>query len=68
MRHFVLTMLLLPSALVAKTVVDNALLTSDASGAHWAGYGRSFDEQRFSPLAQVNADNIKNLSLASYLD
>ena len=76
MRHFVFTMLLLPSAcwagstevdccVVNKTVVDNARLTSDPSGAHWAGYGRTFDEQRFSPLAQVNADNVNNLSLAS---
>ena len=50
------------------TLVDNTLLASDPSGAHWAGYGRTFDEQRYSPLDQINAKNVKSLRLASYRD
>ncbi|HQR03614.1 MAG: PQQ-dependent dehydrogenase, methanol/ethanol family [Proteobacteria bacterium] len=50
--------------LMAATVVDNKTLTSDPDGHDWASYGRLFDEQRFSPLRQVNAANIKRLGLA----
>jgi len=48
--------------------VDNALLTRQADGRDWAGYGRSFDQQRFSPLKQINAGNVKRLGLVSSLD
>ncbi|CAB1367655.1 PQQ-dependent dehydrogenase, methanol/ethanol family [Denitratisoma oestradiolicum] len=52
----------------AATVVDNTLLTREPSGANWAGYGRTFDEQRFSPLKQINAGNIQRLGLAWTLE
>lgn len=69
MRHLYLIACLVSSACWGSaTVVDNNLLASDPEGANWAGYGRTFDEQRYSPLDQINADNVKNLSLASYLD
>jgi quinohemoprotein ethanol dehydrogenase len=54
--------------ITAATEVNNTLLTSDPGGTHWAGYGRTFDEQRYSPLDQVNAGNVKRLGLASFLD
>ncbi len=50
------------------TAVDNALLTHEPTGAHWAGYGRTFDEQRFSPLKQIDTGNISRLGLAWTLD
>ncbi|HXO57087.1 MAG TPA: PQQ-binding-like beta-propeller repeat protein, partial [Mycobacterium sp.] len=31
-------------------------------------YGRTYDEQRFSPLTQINADNVRQLGLAWYAD
>ena len=31
-------------------------------------YGRTYSEQRFSPLTKINADNAKNLGLAWYYD
>ena len=31
-------------------------------------YGRTYSEQRFSPLNKINADNVKNLGLAWYYD
>ena len=49
-------------------IVDNALLTHEPTGAHWAGYGRTFDEQRFSPLKQIDTGNISRLGLAWTLD
>jgi alcohol dehydrogenase (cytochrome c)/quinohemoprotein ethanol dehydrogenase len=34
----------------------------------WTGHGRDASEQRYSPLTQVNADNVKDLGLAWYAD
>ncbi|MFO1502638.1 MAG: PQQ-dependent dehydrogenase, methanol/ethanol family [Steroidobacteraceae bacterium] len=35
-------------------------------GAEWGAHGRDAAEQRFSPLTQVNADNVGQLGLAWY--
>ncbi|HEX3594380.1 MAG TPA: PQQ-binding-like beta-propeller repeat protein, partial [Polyangiaceae bacterium] len=49
--------------------VDAARLTA-ASGdvANWLTHGRTYDEQRYSPLSQITNANVKDLSLAWYLD
>ena len=39
-----------------------------AAGADWPGPGRTYGEQHFSPLAQVNVGNIGRLGLAWSLD
>src|SRR5690606_19481347 len=44
------------------------LLNADAERGQWLMYGRSYDEQRFSPLDQINDSNIDQLGLAWYLD
>src|SRR6516165_1043303 len=36
--------------------------------ANWPSYGRSYSEQRFSPLSRINADNAPRLGLAWYAD
>ena len=46
---------------------DSALLDS-ATGGDWPGYGRTFGEQHFSPLAEINDHNVGRLGLAWYLD
>lgn len=49
--------------------VDAArLITAEADGANWMSHGRTYDEQRFSPLDDVNAETIEDLSLAWYVD
>jgi len=49
--------------------VDAARLAQAASdGANWMSYGRTYDEQRFSPLTQINADNVQTLGLAWHAD
>ena len=49
--------------------VDAARLTSAAQdAANWLTYGRTYSEQRFSPLARITADNAKELGLAWYAD
>jgi quinohemoprotein ethanol dehydrogenase len=49
--------------------VDQArLLKGTDDPNQWAHYGGSYNEQRFSPLKAVNADNVKDLALAWYAD
>lgn len=31
-------------------------------------YARTYDEQRFSPLTQINANNVRQLGLAGFAD
>src|SRR5690606_24039907 len=49
--------------------VDHArLLQADADPGQWMAPGRTYDEQRFSPLTQINAGNVSRLGLAWYAD
>jgi glucose dehydrogenase len=48
--------------------IDNAALSATEAGTEWAGYGRTFDQQRFSPLTDINTTNIQRLGLVSWLD
>jgi quinohemoprotein ethanol dehydrogenase len=49
--------------------VDAARITAaDQDPANWMTYGRTYGEQRFSPLARITADNAKQLGLAWYAD
>ena len=49
--------------------VDQARLLKGTDDPNlWAHYGGSYNEQRFSPLKAVNADNVKNLGLAWFSD
>ncbi|MFN3472767.1 MAG: PQQ-dependent dehydrogenase, methanol/ethanol family [Blastomonas sp.] len=49
------------------TGIDGARIIQ-ADGAEWLSYGRTYDEQRFSPLDQINPGNIGELGLAWYAD
>jgi len=45
--------------------VDGARIeAADREPGNWLSYGRTYDEQRFSPLKTVDADNVKDLGLA----
>src|SRR5690606_37006074 len=48
--------------------VDNAALSDDADGRDWPAWGRSFSEQRYSPLEQINTNTVGKLGLAWALD
>jgi len=49
--------------------VDHArLLAADRSSGEWMTHGRTYDEQRFSPLDQINDRNVSRLKLAWYAD
>jgi len=49
--------------------VDDARLThADADPGQWMSYGRTYSEQRFSPLAGIDTGNVARLGLAWYAD
>ena len=50
------------------TVVDGAALADESLAEHWLGFGRTYSEQRFSPLTQINTANVANLSVTWYLN
>ncbi len=47
--------------------LDGARIQKEET-TNWLAHGRTYDEQRFSPLDQINADTIGDLGLAWYFD
>ncbi|MCI0485997.1 MAG: PQQ-dependent dehydrogenase, methanol/ethanol family [Blastocatellia bacterium] len=49
--------------------VDSARITrADKEPGNWMSHGRTYSEQRFSPLKEVNDKNVAGLGLAWYYD
>lgn len=48
-------------------VTDDMLLNADKDASNWLLYGRDYQTTRYSPLAQVNRDNVKKLRAAWHL-
>ncbi|HVN44508.1 MAG TPA: PQQ-dependent dehydrogenase, methanol/ethanol family [Steroidobacteraceae bacterium] len=63
-----LTMALVGNAHAAGAVSRKSLLTAADDPAEWLTYGRTYDEQRFAPLGQIDTANVKSLGLAWYAD
>ncbi|NWG52626.1 MAG: PQQ-dependent dehydrogenase, methanol/ethanol family, partial [Hydrogenophilaceae bacterium] len=58
-------------AACARTPADvdaRRLTNADREPGLWMSHGRTYDEQRFSPLDAINAENISRLGLAWYVD
>jgi quinohemoprotein ethanol dehydrogenase len=55
-------------AAAAGAVDRKALVAAADNRGEWLTYGRTYDEQRFSPLGQINTGNVKNLGLAWFAD
>ena len=54
---------------VAGTGVDGArIANADATPGEWLTHGRTYSEQRYSPLDEVNRDNVARLNLAWSFD
>jgi PQQ-dependent dehydrogenase (methanol/ethanol family) len=49
-------------------VTEARLLSAGRDTANWMTHGRTYDEQRFSPLDDVNANNVDELGLAWFFD
>ncbi len=63
-----LTVLLLAMAGAAaaapKPVTTERIIAADREPQNWLAHGRTYGEQRYSPLQQVNAGNVEKLGLA----
>jgi quinohemoprotein ethanol dehydrogenase len=57
-----------PAARKVAAVDTARLLDANSDAADWLTYGRTYDEQRFSPLKQINAGNVGQLQLAWHVD
>jgi quinohemoprotein ethanol dehydrogenase len=72
LTHIIMgTALLLGSQAMAQSAarVDmKRLLDADKEAGQWMTHSRTFDEQYFSPLKQINTGNVGNLGLAFYVD
>jgi len=56
------------SVIAAPAAVDGKAIAAADQGGDWRSYGRSYSEQRYSPLKQINANNVGALKLDWYLD
>jgi alcohol dehydrogenase (cytochrome c)/quinohemoprotein ethanol dehydrogenase len=52
----------------AADVNQSRIINADREPEDWMSYGRTYDEQRFSPLNQINDRNVSQLGLAWYYD
>lgn len=52
----------------ASDVTTDRLINADLEPGSWLSHGRTYSEQRFSPLDEVNRDTINDLGLAWYAD
>ena len=48
-------------------VTDQQMRQASQSKENWMLHGRTYDNQRYSPLTQINADNVKSLVPAALL-
>jgi alcohol dehydrogenase (cytochrome c) len=63
-RNALLAASMLVSPAFAADVTPDRLLNPDKEPQNWLMNHRTYDGQRFSPLARINKDNVKGLKLA----
>jgi alcohol dehydrogenase (cytochrome c)/quinohemoprotein ethanol dehydrogenase len=49
-------------------VNESRIIHADREPGNWMTYGRTYDEQRFSPLNRINDHNVAQLGLAWFFD
>src|SRR5690606_8502023 len=52
----------------ARAVLANDIRGAAENDSEWLSHGRTYAEDRFSPLSQVNRQNISELGVAWYFD
>jgi PQQ-dependent dehydrogenase (methanol/ethanol family) len=56
------------TAAVVAAIDAQRLVNADAEPGNWMSHGRTYSEQRFSPLKSINAENVGSLGLAWSFD
>ncbi len=51
------------SFVTAETTVNDASLANENDRENWLAFGRTYSEQRYSPLDAINTDSVKRLGL-----
>lgn len=59
---------LIPATVVAAEQINAATISAAKDPGEWLSHGRTYAEQRFSPLEQINATNASELGLAWSID
>jgi len=62
------TLFAVPGERPAAAVTQQRMTKADADAGQWMSYGRTWSEQRFSPLKQINDGNVQRLGLAWFAD
>ncbi len=52
------------TAVSSKPITGERVIAADREPQNWLAHGRTYDEQRYSPLAQINSGNVEKLGLA----
>ena len=52
---------------VVAGVAHSLIINADTEPQNWLAHGRTYDEQRFSPLTQITPSNVEELSLDWHL-
>jgi quinohemoprotein ethanol dehydrogenase len=58
-----MSLLAVATAAAAPTTAER-IIAADREPQNWLAHGRTYDEQRYSPLQQINAGNVERLGLA----
>lgn len=53
---------------VTATLDGERIIKADSEPGNWLAHGRNYAETRFSPLSQINQENVDELGLAWYFD
>jgi glucose dehydrogenase len=58
-----------PAPTIGQANVDGArIVNADSEPGSWMSHGRTYSEQRFSPLDRINKDNVGTLGLTWFAD
>ena len=68
MKSIKILTLLLSSILISCSqefnITEERIINADSEPENWMSHGRTYDEKRFSPLNQINSENVSELGLA----
>lgn len=56
------------SAGVSARVTESRIILADSEPGNWLAHGRTYSEQRYSPLDSINTDSVKQLGLTWHYD
>ena len=58
---------IIPSSSVG-LIDDKRIIEAESEPENWIAHGRTYEEQRFSPLTKINKESVSDLGLAWYKD